>query len=687
MKIRSLYVYADKQGAGSLLVTLGLMNILKKSLRKVAFFRPIVQQREDYDCRFIKEYFGLDIDYNDMWGYTIKEAEHMIAIWGEAALYEGLIKKYKKFEKDYDFILCEGVYSDLFSNIVELDINIEIAKNFSASVLNIINAEGLAKNEIIDLFLLQKENMKKGAVNRLATVINRVQPRLIKQLKKFDTDIYAIPETVELTRLSLADIVESLKTDKFKFNDSDYARKVTGVKVAAMSLDNYLSRITQGDLVIVPADRSEIILGLLGSFYSRNFPSISGIIFSNGLEPHENIKRLIDGLANFTLPILLVEDDTYTTAKKISNITPKIRLSDKQKISLCLGIFAKYVNTAQIESKLQTHKNDIVTPQMFEYKLFELARKEKKKIVLPEAHDIRVLQAAEIILNRGIADIIFLENPQEFKRYYEQLGLDLSKAEVVDYKAQSYINRFGEELYRLRKHKGMSKDQAVDAVTHVNYFATMMVHLGMADGMVSGATHSTAETVRPALQIIKTKEDVELVSSIFFMCLDTKVLVFGDCAIVQDPNVKELADIAISANDNAKRFGIEPRVAMISYSSGESAKGVDVEKVREATRIIKEKREDIVVDGPMQFDAAFDPVVAKKKMPDSKVAGEASVYIFPNLNTGNTTYKAVQRSSNAGAIGPILQGLKKPVNDLSRGCTLKDIVNTIAITAIQAQGL
>jgi phosphate acetyltransferase len=324
---------------------------------------------------------------------------------------------------------------------------------------------------------------------------------------------------------------------------------------------------------------------------------------------------------------------------------------------------------------------------MFEYKLFAYAKKAKKKIVLPEAHDIRILQAAEIILNQEIADIIFLANPQEFKHRYEQLGLDLSKAEVIDHKTPSHINRFAQELYKLRKHKGLRIDQAFDAVTHINYFATMMVHLGMADGMVSGATHSTAETIRPALQIIKTKEDTSLVSSIFFMCLYTKVLVFGDCAIVQNPNANELADIAILANDNAKRFGIEPKVAIISYSSGNSAQGVDVEKAQKAVEIIRKKRDDIIVDGPMQFDTAFDKNVAKKKMPHSKVAGEATVYIFPDLNTGNTTYKAVQRSSGAVAIGPILQGLKKPINDLSRGCLVKDIVNTIAITAIQAQEL
>ncbi len=685
MRSRSLYVYADKKGAGSLLVTLGLMHILKKSIQKVAFFRPIVVDEKDYDIHFMKEYFGLKMKPRDMWGFTLKEAQHIIATKGEDVLYEELIKKYKRLEAAYGFVLCEGIYSELFANIVELDINIEIAKNLSAAVLTIINAHNASKADVTDSYLLQQESVKKGGIRQIATVINRADKRLLKPLQKLGPALYVIPNSEELEKLSLADIIENLDVEVLRFSTVDNARKVDAVKVAALSLDNFLSKVEQNDLIVVPGDRSEIVLGLLGSFYSQSYPSISGIVFSNSMKPHANILRLIEGLSNFTLPLLVVNEDTYTTAKQIASIEPKIRLQDKQKISLALGMFLKHVPVKEIESRIEMEHDDIVTPQMFEYRLFEMARRKKTKIVLPEAHDIRILQAAEIILNQSIADIVFLANPQEFRRYYEQHGLELSKAEVIDYRASHYIKKFGQRLHELRKHKGMSLEQALDAVTHVNYFATMMVYEGMADGMVSGATHSTAETVRPALQIIKTKPGIEIVSSIFFMCLDTRVLVFGDCAIVQEPTVKELAHIAIAANDNAKRFGIEPKVAMISYASAQSAQGSDVLKVREATRLVKELRPDIMVDGPMQFDAAFDAEVARKKMPDSPVAGEATVYIFPDLNTGNTTYKAVQRSSGAVAIGPILQGLNKPVNDLSRGCLVKDIVNTIAITAIQAQ--
>lgn len=685
MKTKSLYIYADRKGAGSLIVTLGLMEMLKKNFQKVAFFRPIVLEKEDYDCSFIKEYFHLDIPKEKMYGFTLQEAHHIIATQGESKLYELLIQKQQQLQKEYDFIFCEGIYSELFANIVELDINIEIAKNFSSNVLTLINAKEESLQDIKDTIQLQEESLKKAGITKIATIINRVQPEYIQELTEKQNNIFTIVEHTELTKLSLADIIEHKAIRKFRFSHEDHARKINNIKVAAMSLDNFLEHIEQNDLIIFPADRSEILLGVLGSFYSRNLPSISGIVFSYDLLPHKNILKLIDGLENFSIPIFTTSQDTYTTANIISKIDPKIRTTDKQKISQALGIFSDAVDIATIESKLEVNTNEIITPQMFEYKLFEYAKRSKKTIVLPEAHDPRILRAAEIVLNRDIADIILLSQPNTLHVKTQQLGLDLSKATVIDPSSNIYIEKFANEFYNIRKHKGISYEQAKDTILHVNYFATMMVHMGYADGMVSGATHTTAETVRPALEIIKTKKQDDIVSSIFFMCLDTKVLVFGDCAIVRDPTASQLASIAIAANDNAKKFGIEPKVAMISYSSGESGKGEDVQKVKEATLHVKQRRPDICIDGPIQFDAAFDSEVAKKKLPNSKVAGKATIYIFPDLNTGNTTYKAVQRSSGAVAIGPILQGLKKPINDLSRGCLIKDIINTIAITAIQAQ--
>jgi phosphate acetyltransferase len=415
----------------------------------------------------------------------------------------------------------------------------------------------------------------------------------------------------------------------------------------------------------------------------KNFP-MSWIILTGNLTLPESIKNLLKGLDTFGLQILTTIFDTYQAATKIEGIKAKISSTSERKIALGMGLFFDNIDTALLLSKLDTLAQPIMTPVMFEYTLFEKARANKKTIVLPEGEDERILRATEIILHRGIANIILLGNPDEIAHHAGILGLDISKATIINPDTSPLLETFSDAFYRMRQHKGLQLPAAQDAMVHTTYFGTMLVHQGFADGMVSGATHTTADTIRPALQIIKTKPEVSIVSSLFFMCLDTKVLVYGDCAVNQNPNEHELAQIAISCAKTAKAFDLQPRVAMLSYSTGESGSGEDVEKVKMATRIAKEIQPDLLIEGPIQYDAAVDCDVASLKLPESKVAGKANVFIFPDLNTGNNTYKAVQRSSGAIAIGPILQGLNKPINDLSRGCTLADIVNTVAITAIQA---
>jgi phosphate acetyltransferase len=371
-------------------------------------------------------------------------------------------------------------------------------------------------------------------------------------------------------------------------------------------------------------------------------------------------------------------------ATKIEAIKAKISSTSERKIALGMGLFFDNIDTNLLLSKLNTPSEPIMTPFMFEYTLFEKARAHKKTIVLPESEDERILRAAEIILHRGIANIILLGNEQAITHHAGILGLDISKATIIDPDTSPLLETFTDAFYQMRRHKGLQYHAAQDAMVHGTYFGTMLVHQGMADGMVSGATHTTADTIRPALQIIKTKPGISIVSSVFFMCLDTKVLVYGDCAVNQNPDKNELAQIALSSAQTAKAFDIQPRVAMLSYSTGESGSGEDVDKVKMATRIAKEIQSNLLIEGPIQYDAAVDSEVAYLKLPGSEVAGHANVFIFPDLNTGNNTYKAVQRSSGAIAIGPVLQGLNKPINDLSRGCTVTDIINTVAITAIQA---
>lgn len=676
--------------AGALFVSMGMMEILKRNLHRVAFFRPIIpsKNRTDGDISFILQKYKLDMKYEDCYGFDVEYVESMIAQDKFNELLNQLINKFKQLEQEYDFVLCEGIRRSFFKSGMNYNINIEIAKNFGAACINIINASEKSAHEIYESLVIEnKDNAKRGCTP-FATFINRVTPKEYDELnlflKKSPYNTYVLEELEELHLPTVQDIITGLDAKELMVREGDYSRVIRGVKVAALTLDNFLEYIEEDDLIIVPADRSEIILGLLGALHSKAYPNISAILFPYHMTLHKNIQKLILGLNSFSVPILSVATDTYITANNILNLHARLHVGAESKIALALGLFNASVDVKSIEEKIKATYMEIMTPQMFEYKLFNIASQNKKKIVLPESNDERILRAAEIILRRDMADIIFLGDPEELRERSLRLGLSIEKAEIINHLTSPLMPRFVDEFYEMRKEKGLSKKAAEDAMIHVNYFATMMVHLGYADGMVSGAAHSTGDTVRPALQIIKTTPDVSVVSSIFFMCMETKVLVYGDCALNQDPDAKTLADIAIASAKTTEAFGITPRVAMLSYSTGSSGSGKDVDKVREATKIVQSHMKNFLVDGPMQYDAAVNKSVAKSKMPLSKVAGDATVFIFPDLNTGNNTYKAVQRSSNAVAIGPILQGLKKPINDLSRGCLVADIVNTVAITAIQA---
>ncbi|MFT5835301.1 MAG: phosphate acetyltransferase [Sulfurimonas sp.] len=690
MKIKSLYISAQEKGAGILFVSMGMMEILKRNLHRVAFFRPITLSKDtvDGDIEFILQRYDIDMKYEDAYGFDIEYVENMIASNRSNELINQLISKFKKLENEYDFVLCEGIRRSFLTTTINYDLNIKIAQNFGSSVINIINARNSTATEVYEDVLMERDNLKSESCDCFATIVNRLgdgkYEELEKKLQGSRENTYLFKELSELDLLTVQDVIEGVDAKAVLIGEKDHTRVIRGIKVAALTLDNFLDHIEEDDLVIVPADRSDIILGLFGALYSKNYPNISVIVFPFDMTAHKNVKKLIEGLDSFNIPVLSVATDTYETGKKLSQVDAKLRVTSERKISLALGLFHSNVDIELIEKKIAASKTKITTPMMFEYKLFEQARVNKKRIALPESMDERILRAAEITLRRGVADIILLGNKEKLTQNYLRLGLDLSGATIIDYLNSELMEEFIEEFYEKRKEKGLTKEAARDAMGHVNYFATMMVQLGYADGMVSGAIHSTGETIRPALQIIKTKPDISVVSSVFFMCLKTEVLVYGDCAVNQDPDAKTLAQIAISSARTAEAFGIDVKVAMLSYSTGESGSGADVDKVREATKIVKSKNPNLLIEGPIQYDAAVNKNVARTKLPNSKVAGEANVLIFPDLNTGNNTYKAVQRSSGAVAIGPILQGLNKPINDLSRGCLVTDIVNTIAITAIQA---
>lgn len=695
MKTKSLYISSLEQAAGSLIVAMGIMELLKGRLGKVAFFRPVILDttEKDKDIAFMQEYYALSMNEEEMYGYTVHQVESLIAENKYNEVLENLIDKCKILESKYDFVLIEGLNQANFSQTLDFDINLSIAKNLSSPFISILKGKNKSVKEVIDEIHIEAEAIKAAGCQHFATFVNRLGEAEFEELKILNKQeplhnapIYFLPEVPELDTPTVAEVKKALGCMHIYGEEKDLRRVVKQSKIAAMKLDNFLEYIEDGDLVITSGDRSDIIVGCLSTVFSNNYPNISGILLTAGMMPHKSINKLIAGFKDLSIPILSVEDGTFNTAVNVAKVPARITPQSVRKIALAMGLYSANVNVSEIEQSINTESStSSITPIMFEYALFERARKERKKIVLPESNDERILRATEILLRRDVADIILLGVEDEVRQKSASLGLDISKATIIDPLSSPLMEEFVTSFYEMRKAKGLALDVARDSMMMKNYFGTMMVYSGYADGMVSGAIHTTQETIRPALQIIKTKPGISIVSSLFFMCLETKVLVYGDCAVNQDPNAEELAQIAISSADTAKMFGIEPKIAMLSYSTGDSGKGEEVEKVRLATKIVKETRPDLLVEGPIQYDAAIDPTVAKTKLPNSKVAGEATIFIFPDLNTGNNTYKAVQRSSGAVAIGPVLQGLRKPVNDLSRGCLVPDIVNTVAITAIQAQ--
>ena len=691
MKIKSLYISSHAVAAGKLVVTMGMMELLKARVQRVAFFRPFVKDKtNDDDITFFLERYALDMTYEQTFGFSVHEAERLVADNQIDSMIKTLIGQIKTLEKSYDFVLIEGLHQSTFSSAIDIDMNLEVAKNAAIAYVNILKGKGKNAPEILDDIMMEHEHIKASGCTHFATFANRLEEDVSHSLKVLlskQTDlppVYLLPEIVELDMPTLFEIKTSLGCSVIRADSKDYRKVVRNTKIAAMRLENFLEYIEDGDLVLVPADRADIVAGAMLASRSNRFPKISGIILTGKMELADSILGILEGFDQLSVPIFAMKDDTYQAALKIERVPATIKAKSERKIALAMGLFNSTVDIKELESMINQDKSTLLTPIMFEYSLFQRARLSKQKIVLPEALDERILRAVEIVLRRDVVDIILLGNQEEIFHKSAMIGLDISKAEIVDPDTSPLGKRFAKVLYRLRQHKGISLDGACDMLTSFSYFGTMMVYLGYADGMVSGATHTTQETIRPALQIVKTKPDIPIVSSLFFMSFETRVLVYADCAINQDPTADELATIAITTADTAVQFGIEPRIAMLSYSTGSSGKGADVEKVALATQISRKKRPDLLIEGPIQYDAAIDPVVASKKLPKSEVAGRATIFIFPDLNTGNNTYKAVQRSSGAVAIGPILQGLKKPINDLSRGCMVRDIVNTIVITAIQA---
>lgn len=690
---KGLYITTIEPNGGKSVVSLGLMNELLSRTTKVAYFRPIIPgDIRDNHISTMLEHFKLNQKYEDAFALTRTQVVQLLNNNQEDKILETIIRKYRQLEKTHDFILVEGSDFSGETSMIEFEINIKIASNLSVPALIVGSGIGKTMEEFAGNVQLAYDGFEEKDVKVIALIANKVLPKnipaVIKRLKKIvkpDTYVAAIPRDELLSHPSMYDIIRTFDAEILT-GENQLGRDIRQVAVGAMQMRHFLKFIKDKTLVITPGDRHDLILAALQADKSFNYPSISGIVLSGGLKPAKPVLKLIEGV-NTHVPVLSVKPQTYEVATRIKNMKVQINPGDTKKILRAIRLFKKHVDSRVILDKLVRFKTDRITPGAFLYNLEELAGRKKMRIVLPEATEPRVLRAACKVLERDLADIILLGKPGAIKETARAHGirLDWDKVKIIDPETSELTEKYARKIYELRKHKGINEAMAHDLATDGAYFGTMMVREGDADGMVSGAVHTTAHTIKPALQLIKTKPGRHFVTSTFFMALPDRVSAFADCAIVPNPDAEQLAEIAIQTADAAKTFGINPRVAMLSYSSGSSGKGADVEKVRKATELVKKQRPDILVEGPIQYDAAVDPEVGRKKMPDSPVAGRANVLIFPDLNTGNNTYKAVQRETGALAIGPMLLGLKKPVNDLSRGATVDDIYNTILLTSIQAQ--
>ncbi len=700
---KSLYITATEARSGKSALVLGVMQLLTRKMRKVAFFRPIINEPilddKDHDISLMLDYFKLEQNYTDAFAYTLEEARHLINYGQRNQLIQNILQKYHSLVEEHDFVVCEGTDFVGQDASFEFELNADIAANLGSVMLVIGLGHGKNLDEVIEGTKTVLDQLEAKHVDVLSVIINRAdyteteKSDLREALStckntKEDNDhkellIYTVPDEPTLGKPTMSDVAKWLGAETL-YGANRMDSLVGEYLIAAMQVHNFLDYITDGNLIITPGDRADIVLASLASRVSSAYSDISGVLLTGGLRLPENVQQLLEGWTGVPVPILLTEHHTYKTVQMLSALYGRIEPDNLLKISTALGLFERHVNSKEIGNRLVTDKPTRVTPMMFEFDLIEKARHNKMRIVLAEGQEERILQATDILLRRDVAEIIVLGKAENIAKKIVDLGLDLSGVRIIQPELSPQYEDYANTYYELRKHKGLTIEAARERMIDATYFGTMMVYKNDADGMVSGAVNTTAHTIRPAFEFIKTKPGCQTVSSVFLMCLKDRVLAFGDCAVIPNPTANELSEIALASAHTASVFGIEPRVAMLSYSTGSSGKGADVEKVVEATKIAKEKNPDLLLEGPIQYDAAIDPEVASTKLPDSKVAGKATVFVFPDLNTGNNTYKAVQRAAGAIAIGPVLQGLNKPVNDLSRGCTVADIVNTVAITAIQA---
>ncbi len=707
----SLYLATNENATGKRMIALGVMELAMRRFGRVAFFRPVVREHADDDqsIRLMRSRYQLTATPDQMYGVSRKEARQMLAEDRYDALIQRIQQKFKSLQESVDFTVVEGTSFQGLATEIEFELNADIAVNLGCSIMSVYSAAKRSVEDSVQSIRIGNDSLTDHGGQLLATVVNQVAPQQREAFSDayaaagltVNGPIYMLPEEPLLRQPTVREIQVGLGAQVIGGDEATFDREVARLKVAAMLLPDFLERMKAGSLVITPGDRSDIIIGCALAALHAGSPAPAGIVLTGGLLPPLAVRQMVTPASG--LPILTTNVDTFTAATQASMVRAEIGEHSPRKVESAIGLFERSIDIEDLARRLEAPSVHRITPMLFEHSLIQRAREKRVRIVLPEGQDPRILQAVDVLRRRDVADIVLLGDPEKIHSAASQVGVILDDIgsqnqtshaphnngkptiEIIHPPTSPLLASFADEYYRLRHHKGITRDVARDRMQEVSYFGTMMVRCGLAAGMVSGAMHTTAATIRPAFEFIKTRPGVGCVSSVFLMCLKDGVLVYGDCAVIPNPTAEQLVEIASCSADTAAQFGIEPRVAMLSYSTGESGGGEDVDRVRSATVMLKAARPDLLVEGPMQYDAAVDPSVAAKKLPGSRVAGNATVFIFPDLNTGNNTYKAVQRSAGALAIGPVLQGLRRPVNDLSRGCTVADIVNTVAITAVQAQ--
>lgn len=693
----SIYIAGINAGTGKSLISIGLMSILTQEYERCLFFKPVANlgvEGQDNYVHLIQQYFELPFPEEDLYSLSCEEYEQLMANGNEQEVFQRALTQFKKLENKSDFVLIEGTDYQAGGTPTEFANNVKIANNLGSQILLVANGADRTTKQIIQQVDSALNALKDIHAETIGVVVNRVEAEQEQQLKeallsnfgKQLTLIHTIATRRSLSEPTVAEVAKLIGAEVI-CGKSQLSRTVSGYTIAAKHVGAFLN--TEKDrknlLIITPGDRVDILLGSMLADQSKHYPKIAGLLLTTNEKPRDTIMGIIKGLKH-PFAVLTCDTSTFGTAEALAKATFHTRLDQPEKIKSISEHFQAEVNVSKLLETLTNAKSSIVTPQMFSYRLIQKARSMKRHIVLPEGEDFRILKAAAYLLKRNIVDITILGNASEIEALAKQGDLDLSGAQILDPHHETELHeKYANQYFELRKHKQVNLTIAKDRLLETTYFGTMMVYFGDADGMVSGAAHTTGETIKPALEVIKTQPNINKVSSVFLMCLKDRVIVYGDCAINPQPDAQTLAEIALKSSETALKFGIDPRVAMLSYSSGSSGQGESVDRVREATAMVRSIKPNLLIEGPIQYDAAVDMDIAQKKMPDSAVAGRATVLIFPDLNTGNNTYKAVQRETGAIAIGPVLQGLNKPVNDLSRGCTVADIINTVVITAIQSQ--